>query len=111
MEAMATVTKGKAKLEIENDYRTYQIHIKKGNKLHSYFSELCSNANNLYNTTNFYIRQVYTALRQEKKLESLQKEVWETICNNLDEMNDKQTIAYYKRLIKEKEKPLDERRM
>ena len=54
----------------EKIYRTYQIHVKKGHKLYPYFEQLCHNANNLYNVTNFYIRQIYTALNNEKKLQS-----------------------------------------
>ena len=90
----------------DKDYRTYQIHIKKGNRLYPYFDELCSNGNNLYNTTNFYIRQVYTALKQEKKFESLQREVMEIIYLNLEKMNENQTISYFKKLRKELDKAI-----
>ena len=78
--------------------------------MYPYFDKFCLNANNLYNTTNFYIRQVYTALTQEKELQPLQKEVLETIYENIDEMNDKQTIAYFKKVQKNKEKPKDEQK-
>lgn len=94
----------------EKEYRTYQINVKKGHKLYRYFDELCLNSNNLYNTTNFFIRQVYTALNQEKKLQPLQQEVMETIYQNLDKMNENQTISYYKKLIKEMEKPMDKQK-
>jgi putative transposase len=87
------------------EYRTYQIRIKKGHKLYEYFDKLCMNSNNLYNTTNFYIRQVYTAINNKKNLQPLQKEVMETIYQNLNKMNDKQTIAYFKKLRKEKTRP------
>ncbi|WVX82251.1 hypothetical protein R4Z09_04415 [Niallia oryzisoli] len=69
--------------EVKKEYRTYQIDIKKGHKLYRYFDEICLNSNNLYNITNFYIRQVYTALNQVKELQPLQKEVMDTIRNNL----------------------------
>ena len=59
--------------EAKKEYRTYQIDIKKGHKLYRYFDELCLNSNNLYNTTNFYIRQVYTALNQDKTCATLTK--------------------------------------
>ena len=49
--------------------------------------------NNLYNTTNFYIRQVYTALNQDKNWQPLQKEVMDAIQNNLQKMNDNQTLC------------------
>ncbi|WP_338470837.1 transposase [Niallia sp. XMNu-256] len=96
--------------EAQKEYRTYQIKVKKGNRLFSYFDDLCSNANNLYNTTNFYIRQVYTALMQDKPLQPLQQEVMETIYQNIDSMNNKQTIAYYKKILKEKSKPESEQK-
>ncbi|MEH7387406.1 hypothetical protein V7147_18610 [Bacillus sp. JJ1521] len=86
------------------EYRTYQIVIKKEHKLFEYFDELCLSSNNLYNTTNFYIRQVYTAINNKKNLQPLQKEVMETIYKNLAKMNDKQTIAYFKKLRNEETK-------
>ncbi|CAG9613127.1 hypothetical protein BACCIP111899_02322 [Bacillus rhizoplanae] len=63
----------------EKEYAAYQIWIKKGHKLYAYFMEMCQNAKTLYNTTNFYIRQVYTALRTEKTLQPLQQEVLHTL--------------------------------
>ncbi|WP_195892114.1 RNA-guided endonuclease InsQ/TnpB family protein, partial [Bacillus niameyensis] len=77
------------------------MDVKKGHRLFSYFEELCANGNNLYNLTNFYIRQVYTALKSDKPLQPLQREVLETIYRNIDKMNEKKTIAYYKKLKKE----------
>jgi len=43
--------------------------------------------NNLYYTTNFYIRQVYTGLTTTKVLQSLQAEVLDIIENNINEIN------------------------
>src|SRR6476661_10925990 len=96
--------------EVKKEYRTYQMDIKKGHKLYRYFDQICTNSNNLYNTTNFYIRQVYTALNQDKTWQPLQKEVMDHIQNNLQKMNDKQTNAYLKRLEKEKLKPMDQQK-
>ncbi|MGH1041609.1 RNA-guided endonuclease InsQ/TnpB family protein, partial [Bacillus wiedmannii] len=50
--------------ENPSNYKTLQIWIKKGHRMYSYFQECCHNAKNMYNTTNFYIRQVYTGLTQ-----------------------------------------------
>ena len=61
------------------------MHIFIGHKLFRYFDDLCANSNNLYNTTNFYIRQVYTVLNQEKSLQPLQKEVMDAIRNKPSE--------------------------
>src|SRR4051794_3445146 len=96
--------------EGKKEYRTYQIDIKKGHKLYRYFDDLCANSNNLYNTANFYIRQVYTALNQDKPLQPLQKEVMEAIRNNLQKMNGNQTKAYHKRLKKEELQPKEQRK-
>ena len=101
-------------MSIENEaikeYRTYQMDIKKGHKLYRYFDEICINSNNLYNTTNFYIRQVYTALNQDKDWQPLQKEVMDAIQNNLQKMNDNQTKSYLKKLQKETLKPKEKRK-
>ncbi|WP_440604486.1 RNA-guided endonuclease InsQ/TnpB family protein [Bacillus sp. GB_SG_008] len=94
----------------EKEYVTYQIWIKKGHKLHSYFLEMCQNAKNLYNTTNFYIRQVYTTLCTEKTLQPLQQEVLHTLQAHIEIMNENQLRAYRKRVQREKEKPAKEQK-
>ena len=96
-------------------YRTYQIQIKKGHKLYRYFEFITKNANNLYNVTNFYIRQVYTALHNDTVLQPLQKQVMNTITSNLDKMNENQWLAFKKnlknRLKKEKLKPVEKQKV
>ncbi|MCP1125420.1 transposase [Bacillus sp. 3103sda1] len=94
----------------EKEYVTYQIWIKKGHKLYPYFLEMCQNAKNLYNTTNFYIRQVYTALRAEKPSQPLQQEVLHTLQAYIGIMNENQLRTYQKNLQKQKEKPAEERK-
>ncbi|PEZ03959.1 hypothetical protein CN326_17260 [Bacillus sp. AFS018417] len=93
----------------EKEYATYQIWIKQGHKLYAYFMEMCQNAKNLYNTTNFYIRQVYTALHAGKPLQPLQQEVLHTLQMYIETMNENQLRAYQKRVQKQKEKPVEER--
>ena len=73
--------------------------------MYTYFDELCLNSNNLYNTTNFFIRQVYTDLNNEGVLQPLQIEVMNTIRDNIDKMNANQQRAYSKKLEKEQMKP------
>lgn len=73
--------------EYSNIYRTYQIRIKAGHRLYAYLDESCRNAKNLYNTTNFYIRQIFTALRQKEPLQPLQQHVLVTCATYLDAMN------------------------
>ncbi|MGF9964365.1 RNA-guided endonuclease InsQ/TnpB family protein [Bacillus rhizoplanae] len=94
----------------EKKYATYQIWIKKGHKLHAYFLEMCQHAKNLYNTTNFYIRQVFTALRTDKPLQPLQQEVLHTLQMYIETMNENQLRAYRKRVQREKEKPEKEQK-
>lgn len=64
------------KKDNESTYRVIQFELKKGNPLTEYLLGLMKNSNNLYNATNFYIRQVFTAFSEENKpLHDLQKEV------------------------------------
>jgi putative transposase len=69
-------------------YKTFQIRIKKGHRLFPYFQQMCHDAKNMYNTTNFYIRQVFTALRQENALQPLQSEVLATLNHYIVKMNE-----------------------
>ncbi|MFS0917590.1 RNA-guided endonuclease TnpB family protein, partial [Brevibacillus sp. 179-C 1.1 NHS] len=48
----------------EKAYQTFQIWIKPGHRLFPYFQHACLQAKNLHNTTNFFIRQVFTAMQQ-----------------------------------------------
>ncbi|MGG0185767.1 IS200/IS605 family accessory protein TnpB-related protein, partial [Bacillus rhizoplanae] len=75
--------------------------MKKGHKLYAYFMEVCQNAKNLYNTTNFYIRQVYTALRTNQPLQPLQQEVLHTLQAHIEIMNENQ--LHEKRFLKIKD--------
>ena len=45
-----------------SNYRTMSIRIKKGHKLYGYFDDLSKKVNNLYNTTNFFVRQVFSGI-------------------------------------------------
>jgi putative transposase len=87
-----------------------QIWIKKGHRMYDYFQDMCQNAKNLHNSTNFYIRQVFTGLTQEKELQPLQQEVLDTIKKHVPQMNDNQLLAYQKKVEKEKTKPIENRK-
>lgn len=74
--------------------RTYKIQVKKGNKLFNYFNEYCFLSKNLYNTTNYYIKQYASAkqrLKDNKELHPNQEEVF-----NLVEYLTKDTKYYPK---------------
>ena len=96
--------------EVMAGYKTMQIWVKKGHRMYGYFEEMCQNAKNMHNTTNFYIRQVFTALTQEKELQPLQQEVLDTIQKQLPKMNENQLVAYQRKVVKEKVKPVKERK-
>ncbi|GIN74735.1 hypothetical protein J14TS2_52100 [Bacillus sp. J14TS2] len=92
------------------NYKTMQIWVKKGHRMHGYFREMCQNAKNLHNATNFYIRQVFTGLTQEKELQPLQREVLDAIQKHLPKMNDNQLSAYKKKVEKEKTKTIEKQK-
>lgn len=92
------------------NYITHQIRVKKGHKMYPYFQNMTQNAKNLYNTTNFYIRQVFTSFTQEKELQPLQQEVVSTIQQNLQPMNDIQIVAYQKKLKIQQKKPIEKQK-
>jgi len=92
------------------NYNTQQVWIKPGHRMFDYFQEMCENSKNLYNITNFYIRQAYTGLTTKKALQPLQAEVLDTIESNINKMNINQVAAYEKRLANELKK-LKEKQM
>src|SRR5690625_3949646 len=75
-----------------------------------YFQEKCENSKNLYNTTNFFIRQVFTSLTTTKSLQPLQEEVLDTIRHNIGAINAKQIAAYENRLANELKKPKEKQK-
>ncbi|GEN86781.1 RNA-guided endonuclease InsQ/TnpB family protein [Oceanobacillus sojae] len=91
-------------------YQTMQIWVKKGQRMHPYFQNMCQNAKNMHNTTNFYIRQVFTGLKQEKELQLLQKEVLESLQTHLPTINANQLQTYRRRSTKEHEKAKSEQK-
>ena len=82
-------------------YATQQIWVKKGHQLHPYLKTMCQNGKGLYNVTNYYIRQVYTALHAEGQFHPLQQEVMSVIQSNIGAMNEVQERAYRKRVARE----------
>lgn len=85
-------------------YRTQQIIIREGHRLFPYLRNLCSHAKELANTTNFFIRQVFSAMNTCGPLHSLQHEVLQIIQNHLDAMNEGQRQAFEKRRQREQQK-------
>ncbi|CAM4378663.1 hypothetical protein PAAL109150_23570 [Paenibacillus alkaliterrae] len=70
--------------ESKTIYRTQQVWIKPGHRLYAYLEQICQHAKNMYNTTNFFIRQVFTAYQQNEPLQPLQQHVIDTMQMHLD---------------------------
>jgi putative transposase len=85
-------------------YSAYKIQIHPDHELFHYCDSLCFNAKNLYNITNYYIRQVYTALKRETKNEN-QLQVLMDIESYLPKMNEIRQKSYEK--VKGKPKIVD----
>jgi len=68
-------------------YRTHQVWIKPGHRLFAYLDQTCQHAKNLYNTTNFYVRQIITSFRQKQSLQPLQQQVLDILEEHIDLMN------------------------
>ncbi|QQZ61025.1 transposase [Paenibacillus sonchi] len=80
-------------------YRTHQVWIKPGHRLFTYLNEACQNARNLYNTTNFYIRQVFTSFGRNEPLQPLQQQVMNTLETRLEAMNERRSFQNRSRLF------------
>ncbi|MCD9025544.1 RNA-guided endonuclease InsQ/TnpB family protein [Cohnella silvisoli] len=93
----------------DSSYKTFQIWMKKSHCLFPYFEQMCQDAKHLYNTTNYYIRQVFTAFRQDKPLQPLQQEVLDTLHQYIEVMNERQFKAYQSKMAREQLKLADKR--
>ncbi len=90
-------------------YRTQQIIIKNGHKLFNYCNELCFNSKNLYNITNYYIRQVFTGLRKET-LTPNEEEALNAINTNITTLNKVKTNYFNRRKASESKKPKEKQK-
>jgi putative transposase len=90
--------------EVNQMYSAYKIQIHPDHELFDYCDSLCFKAKNLYNITNYYIRQVYTALKKETKNEN-QLQVLSDIELHLCKMNEIRQKSY--EIAKMKPKKVD----
>jgi putative transposase len=67
------------------------VWVKPGHRLFAYLDQACQNAKNLYNTTNFYIRQVFTSFGQKESLQPLQHQVMSILEAHIDAMNERRS--------------------
>lgn len=90
--------------EKDKSYRTEQFIIKKGHPLNEYLMDMMYHSNNLYNATNFHLRQLWTALKieDEKQLHPLQEEVVGLFSKTIPIVNENNEKKYKKLVEKDK---------
>ena len=81
------------KEEENNAYRTIQFVLKSGHPLNKYFMDMMYKSNNLYNATNFHLRQLWTGLKVEdgKTIHPLQQEVIDLFKSTIPKVNKNNT--------------------
>ncbi|MGO1528018.1 MAG: RNA-guided endonuclease InsQ/TnpB family protein [Senegalia sp. (in: firmicutes)] len=95
----------------EKILRTQSIRIKKSHNLYDYCDNMCFLSKNLYNTTNFYIRQVFSGIKKDiEKREENEKMIIDEINSTIPELNDVKVAYTEKRKMKELKKPISERK-
>jgi putative transposase len=82
-------------------YSAYKIQIHPDHELFNYCDSLCFKAKNLYNITNYYIRQVFTALKEVTRNDN-QLQVLMDIESHLPKMNEIRQKSYEKAKMKPK---------
>jgi len=82
-------------------YSSYKIQIHPEHELFDFCDSLCFKAKNLYNITNYYIRQVYTALKKETQNEN-QLQVLKDLEMHLPQMNEIRLKSFEKARSKPK---------
>ena len=97
-------------------YRTEQFIIKKGHPLNKYLMDMMYLSNNLYNATNFHLRQLWTGLKleDENQLHSLQKEIIDLFSKTIPVVNKNNKDKYKKLIEKDKvsgKQPKKERKL
>lgn len=92
------------KKEDENNaYRTIQFVVKNGHPLNEYFMDMMYKSNNLYNATNFHLRQLWTALKvgEGKIIHPLQQEVLDLFKSTIPKINKNNTKKFEKLVKKD----------
>jgi putative transposase len=85
-------------------YNVGKFEVEKGSSLHVYCNNMTFKSKNLYNATNYIIRQVYTNFTS-KKTQVSHQETMDLIDKNLDQMNVAPRKSYKKKLDEMKTKP------
>lgn len=91
--------------------RTQSIRIKKGHRLYTYCDSMCFLSKNLYNTTNFYIRQIFSGLKKDKvSRQDNEVKVIKEINDVIQTLNDIKIAYVEKRRLKELQKPENQKK-
>lgn len=94
-------------------YRTLHIRIKPGHRFFGYCDKMCYESKNLYNSTNYHFRQVFSGFSKEQKNLSMHTneiEVIDSINESIPKLNEVKDLIVSKRRRNELLKPLDERK-
>ena len=91
------------KEEENNTYRTIQFVVKSGHPLNEYFMDMMYKSNNLYDATNFHLRQLWTGLKTEegKTIHPLQQEVVDLFKSTIPKVNKNNTEKFEKLVKKD----------
>ena len=95
-------------MDKDKNYHIIRKEILPTEKICSYFDEICSKSNNLYNVTNYYIRQLYIGTKKKnnnQKLTPNEQEVFDIVTNALP-LLDEISINNIKNKISKLEKAL-----
>ena len=88
--------------------RTQSIRIKKGHKLYNYCASMCFLSKNLYNTSNFYVRQVFSGLKKDTSdRQENEIKVIEEINSSIPKLNNIKITNVKKKREKELKKPIE----
>ena len=95
-------------MDKDKNYHIIRKEILPNEKICSYFDEICSKSNNLYNVTNYYIRQLYIGTKNKNNNQQLtpnEQEVFDIVTNALP-LLDEISVNNIKTKISKLEKAL-----
>ena len=95
-------------MDKNKNYHIIRNEILPNEKICSYFDEVCSKSNNLYNVTNYYIRQLYIGTKKKntnKPLTPNEQEIFDIVTNALP-LLDEISVNNIKTKISKLEKAL-----
>ena len=95
-------------MDKDKNYHIIRKEILPNEKICSYFDEVCSKSNNLYNVTNYYIRQLYIGTKKKNNNQPLtpnEQEVFDIVTNALP-LLDEISVNNIKNKISKLEKAL-----